>query len=167
MSHLTLALFGAFQVKLNQEAVVAFQSNKARALLAYLAVEAAQRQPRATLAGLFWPEYPEKYARDNLRHALTNLRKVLHNEQAAPPFLLTDLQTVQFNPQSNHHLDVAAFTQALAGAGQPLIVRGKEAAAPIAALEQAVALYAGLCRPKPSCARACAGRRRHRLSPKA
>lgn len=119
MNHLTLTFFGAFQVRLNQETVVAFQSNKARALLAYLAVEAAQAHARTTLAGLFWPEYPEKYARDNLRHALTNLRKVLHNEQAAPPFLLTDLQQVQFNPQSRHYLDVAAFTRALKTVNQP------------------------------------------------
>jgi len=34
-----------------------------RALLAYLAVESASPHARTTLAGLFWPEYPEKYAR--------------------------------------------------------------------------------------------------------
>lgn len=140
MAQLILQFFGPFQATVNGEPVVAFQSNKARALLAYLAVESAQRQLRTTLAGLFWPDYPEKYARDNLRHALTNLRKLLQNDVASPPFLLTDVHSVQFNPQSSHRLDVAEFTQALTRDGKGATEPTPNA---IATLEQAVARYQG------------------------
>lgn len=140
MAQLVLQFLGPFQVTKNGEPVVAFQSNKARALLAYLTVESPQSQPRTTLAGLFWSEYPEKYARDNLRHALTNLHKLLQNEQAALPFLLTDAQSVQFNSQSNHQLDVADFTQALTNNGTQTKPSGPNF---LLALEQTVAHYRG------------------------
>ena len=40
MPHLSLSLLGPFQVMLDGQPVTGFKSNKARALLAYLAVEA-------------------------------------------------------------------------------------------------------------------------------
>ncbi len=82
MTRLTLEFFGSFQVTLDQQPVVAFESNKARALLAYLAVESAQAHPRTRLAALFWPDFREINARDNLRHTLSNLRKLLHCQPA-------------------------------------------------------------------------------------
>ena len=44
------------------EPVTAFASNKVRALLAYLAVEADRPHRREALAGLLWPEQPEAKA---------------------------------------------------------------------------------------------------------
>jgi predicted ATPase/DNA-binding SARP family transcriptional activator len=145
MPQLILTSFGAFQVSFNQAPVVAFESNKARALLAYLAVESAHAHARTTLAGLFWPEIRENNARDNLRHALTNLRNILHNHAVDLPFLLSDRQTVQFNAQSNHHLDVADFTQSIKRYRRhgTTIGTGSSATEPLAALEHAASLYRG------------------------
>ena len=72
---LKILLFGAPQVFLDTQPVENFISNKARALLFYLAVT---RRPhtRDTLAGMFWGEMPNREARVNLRQVLSNLRKI-------------------------------------------------------------------------------------------
>ena len=118
MPHLQLTLLGAFQATLDGEPVVGFESNKVRALLAYLAVEANRPHPRTTLAGLLWPERPDCDALANLRYALSNLRQTIGDRAANPPFLLITHDTLQFNVLSDHRLDVAAF-EALIGQGDP------------------------------------------------
>jgi DNA-binding SARP family transcriptional activator len=60
MAHLLLALLGPFQVTLAGEPVTSFESDKVRALLAYLAVEADRPHRRESLAGLLWPDWPER-----------------------------------------------------------------------------------------------------------
>ena len=59
MTRLSIALFGALQVTLDGQPVTAFESDKVRALLAYLAVESHAPQRREKLAGLLWPELTE------------------------------------------------------------------------------------------------------------
>ena len=67
MAQLTLSLLGPLQVALGDRQVKGFKSNKVRALLAYLAVEADRPHRRETLAGLLWPEWPDRDALGNLR----------------------------------------------------------------------------------------------------
>ena len=55
---LSICLLGSFQVTLQGRSVTGFPSDKARSLLAYLAVEADRSHRRETLAGLLWPEFP-------------------------------------------------------------------------------------------------------------
>ena len=62
LARLRVRLFGTFQVIVDEAAVSGFASDKVRALLAYLAVEAGQPQRREKLAGLLWPDYPEPSA---------------------------------------------------------------------------------------------------------
>jgi WD40 repeat protein/DNA-binding SARP family transcriptional activator len=135
MARLSICLLGSFQVTLDGEPVTGFESDKVRALLAYLALEADRPHRREALTGLLWPERPERAARTNLRRALTNLRQAIRDHQAEPPFLQITQQTIQFNPSSDHWLDVTAFTASVAAddAGQPAIDR----------LEDALALYRG------------------------
>ncbi len=95
---------------MNGEPVTDFATDKARALLAYLAVEADRPHRRDALAGLLWPDEPEPRARQSLRQALSYLRQAIGDRGAAVPFLLISRQTLQFNAESNHWLDVAAFT---------------------------------------------------------
>ena len=77
MAHLSVSLLGPFQVTLDGQPVTAFKSNKVRALLAYLTVEADRPHPREVLAGLLWPDWPNRDALSNLRYALSNLRQVI------------------------------------------------------------------------------------------
>ena len=52
MAQLSVRLFGSFEVTLEGQVVTAFKSDKVRALLAYLVVEAERPHRREKLAGL-------------------------------------------------------------------------------------------------------------------
>jgi DNA-binding SARP family transcriptional activator/predicted ATPase len=132
---LSVRLLGPLQMTLDGEPVTGFASDKVRALLAYLAVETEQPHRREKLAGLLWPDWPERSARANLRRALANLRQVIGDHRAMPPFLHISRQTVQFNSASDAWIDVAAFTHLLQAKGLSQQT--------IRQLEQAVELYRG------------------------
>jgi DNA-binding SARP family transcriptional activator len=132
LAHLAIQLFGSLLVTLDGKPVEGIASDKVRALLAYLVMSQDQPQRREKLAGLLWPEFPELSARTNLRNALANLRKVIGDQYASPPFLHITRQTIQFNKKSDHWLDVVAFTSALAASQLEL-----------EALQEAVSLYQG------------------------
>ncbi len=135
MACLSVRLLGPLQTTLDGEPVTGFVSDKVRALLAYLALETEQPHRREKLAGLLWPDWTEQSARANLRRALANLRQVIDDHQATPPFLHISRQTVQFNRTSDAWIDVAAFTDLLqAKALSQQTIRQ---------LEQAVELYRG------------------------
>jgi len=136
MARLSLTMLGPWAVRLDGEPVTGFTSNKVRALLAYLAVEADRPHRREVLAGLLWPDWPEPAARASLRNALANLRQAIGDPHAQPPFLHITHETVQFNCASDCWLDVLEFT-ALVEADQ-----AGESAGP--RLEEAVALYRGV-----------------------
>ena len=140
MQHLCLHLLGAFLVTLNGEHVNGFRTQKARALLAYLAVEARPHE-RDHLAGLLWPEWPDPVARTYLRQALTNLRRLLDRDPERPPLLLTDNHTVQINPMAGLWLDTAVLTEALSD--RTACAAGDDRPDLIARLEEAAALYRG------------------------
>jgi predicted ATPase/DNA-binding SARP family transcriptional activator len=133
--HLSLSLLGGFEARFDEIPLSGFKTGKARALLAYLAVEGGRPHRRQALAGLFWPGYLESSARASLRHALATLRRVLGEPQNPIPFLLVEGETIQFNPASDHWLDVKAF-RSLVEEEQP----GKTA---IGRLEQALSLHQG------------------------
>lgn len=109
MAQLSIRLMGPFEVSLGGEPATGFHSDKVRALLAYLAVEADRSHRRQALAGLLWPDMPERSARGNLRTALANLRRVIHDEEASPAYLIITRQTIQFNMGSVAWTVVQAF----------------------------------------------------------
>ena len=114
MPRLTLSFLGCFQVFLDDRPVTDFKSNKVHALLAYLAVEADRPHRREALAGLLWPDWPDRDALSNLRYTLASLRRTLGDHTAAPPFLLITPQTIQFNPASDYWLDVTELERQIA-----------------------------------------------------
>jgi len=107
VAHLDIRLLGSFQVTADGEAITEFESDKVRALLAYLSVESDQPIQREFLAEMLWPDRPEGSARSNLRHALVCLRRAIGDYRAEPPYLLISRQTVQFNCASDIWVDVA------------------------------------------------------------
>jgi predicted ATPase/DNA-binding SARP family transcriptional activator/Tfp pilus assembly protein PilF len=113
MARLFLLLFDHFQASLDGETITRFESNKVRALLAYLALEKTRIHSRDELAGLFWPDQSNRKARNNLRQALSNLRQAIADQSASPPFLLISQYSIQFNSASAHHIDVAKFNSLL------------------------------------------------------
>lgn len=142
MAHLTLALLGGFQVELDSRPVTGFKSNKVRALLAYLAVEIDRPHRREMLAGLLWPDRPDRDALNNLRYSLANLRKILDDRSSATPYLLIDRNTVQFNRASDAWLDADQLLARIAAARSPYAA-GDLSPAATTDLESALALYRG------------------------
>src|SRR3954449_8900338 len=114
MACLELSLLGTFQVSLDGSVVTGFRTDKMRALLAYLCIEAAHAHRREALMGLLWPDQPEEAASVNLRQALFKLRQVLGEQSDTQGFLLITPLTVQFNPASNYRLDVTVFADLVA-----------------------------------------------------
>jgi predicted ATPase/DNA-binding SARP family transcriptional activator len=98
MERFRLCLLGPFQALLDGKPITGFESNKTRALLAYLAVENSRPHSREVLAELLWPERPQGIALANLRHTLAGLRTAIGDHTAAQPCLLVAHQTLQFDP---------------------------------------------------------------------
>src|SRR5215470_14566656 len=113
MARLSLSLLGAVQLSLDSAAVTTLDSDKVRALLIYLAIEAQQPHRRERLVGLLWPESAEGAARRSLNQALYNLRQAIDDQTATPPYLHIRREALQFNIASDHTLDVATFTTLL------------------------------------------------------
>jgi WD40 repeat protein/DNA-binding SARP family transcriptional activator len=135
MAHLSVTLLGPPLVTLNRKPGSGFDSDKVRGLLAYLIVESDRPHRREKLAGLLWPEYPERSARTSLRSALANLRQVIDDHSADPPFLHITRQTIQFNKISDYSLDVNNFLS--------LVSTEASQSADLTSLEEAVTLYKG------------------------
>lgn len=106
MAKLDLKFLGQFQILLNNVPLTGINSDKTRALLAYLAIESERPHRRETLAALLWPDVLESAARQSLSQALSNLRKVLQDTDPDCPWLKADRDNVQFNREADYSLDV-------------------------------------------------------------
>ncbi len=118
MERFRLCLLGPFQALLAGKPITGFESNKTRALLAYLAAENGRPHTREFLAELLWPERPQGVALANLRHTLADLRTAIADHDAAQPCLLVTHQTLQFDPaclaRGDAFVDIANFGALLA-----------------------------------------------------
>lgn len=112
-ARLILSLLGPPEVLVDGKPASGLGSQKALALLAYLAVEAERRHVRSRLAALLWPDQPAKQAYQNLRKTLSRLRQAIGDGEADSPHLISDSLTLQFNPNSDHWLDVEVFESLL------------------------------------------------------
>jgi predicted ATPase/DNA-binding SARP family transcriptional activator len=109
MAHVQLHLLGPPEIRLDDVPVTGFASDKVRALLCYLTVEHDRPHRRESLAGLLWPDYPERSARTNLSNALSNLRTALGDREADISCFSVSREAIQFNDDSNHWVDANAF----------------------------------------------------------
>src|SRR3954464_10894194 len=83
MPQLRNYFFGPFQVTRADKNVLGFASDKMRALLAYLVVEADRPHHREALAALLWPDDTDFAARRSLRQALFIVRQALLGDQGS------------------------------------------------------------------------------------
>lgn len=141
MALLTLNVLGAPQVTRADGTALTFRSRKALALLVYLAVEGRQEHSRGSLLGLLWPEDPEEAARNSLRVALANLRQMLG--AAADELLHISRASLRFVSDSDHALDVVAFSALLAVCRAHRHERADTCPECVARLTEAAALYRG------------------------
>lgn len=127
MATFHLRVLGHFSASVGEKTLDTFSTDKIRALLAYLAIEAGRPHQRNQLATLFWGEREESAARNNLRKSLFRLRKTLGDE--ANTILTVTRSSVQFNASAGQ-ADVTQF-ETLAQADD------------VAALSKAAELYQG------------------------
>ena len=115
---LHIGLLGQFIVTHAGVPITTFESNKVRALLAYLVAEPQRAHERGALIGLLWPDWPEASARRSLSQALFNLRQALQDHQADPPYLLVSRQTIQWNGPAGAWVDLHTCEAAIADAAK-------------------------------------------------
>lgn len=77
MAVLKLVLLGGFQLHVADGGTVPLGVKKAKALLAYLALQPGQRCARDRLAALLWEDSTDSQARQSLRQVLAELRRTL------------------------------------------------------------------------------------------
>ena len=100
---LEVRLLGQFVVRRDGK-TIAIPSRPAQSLFAYLILHAGTAHRREKLAGLLWPDSLEETARDNLRHALWRVRKVLPSNSTME-YLLADDVSIAFNASADYWLD--------------------------------------------------------------
>ena len=132
LSKIRVRLLGGFEVWAGERQIGGFESQKVRALLAYLACHRRRTFSRDHLAGLLWPEREGDSARHALRQALYNLRSKLPEGGL---FLLINNLEVGIHPQADCWVDVEAFEESLR--------RGSERSIDPQHLSTAVQLYRG------------------------
>ncbi len=112
MAHLELLLLGAPRVVLDG-APVTFDTRKAIALLAYLAVT-GQPQQRDALAALLWPDADQQHARGALRRTLS----VLHASLKRTPLLRIEREQVELRDETGAYCDARAFMHLARGCAE-------------------------------------------------
>ncbi len=127
MAGLRIALLGGLEIAGVKSTARASLTRKARALVAYLALQGGRGQSREKLAELLWGNSAEEQARANLRQAIWSIKKVLNGDGAA--YLVTDGEQISLAGQ-DIDLDVAKFERLVAEATPD-------------ALNRAAALYNG------------------------
>jgi TolB-like protein/DNA-binding SARP family transcriptional activator len=113
MDKLAIRLLGGLEITGIRQAEATVLSRKAKALVAYLALQRGRPQSREKLAALFWQNSPEEKARTNLRQALSSIRKALNGDKAA--YLVTDGDQVSLTDQTID-LDVTLLERLVAEA---------------------------------------------------
>jgi DNA-binding SARP family transcriptional activator len=109
---LEIRLLGGFESRFGGEIITSFESQKARALLTYVALHRDQALDRDFLAGLLWAERSEESARKNLRQALYSIRSSISSSSDSSQILLREQRSIRLNPEIDCWLDVEAFREA-------------------------------------------------------
>lgn len=102
---LQVRLFGGFELRGPGDAGLRLTTRKAEALVALLALQPGQPQPRDKVCALLWPDVRDAQARHSLRQTLSQLRKAL---AGAAGVLQSDARSLQL-VAADVQVDVAVF----------------------------------------------------------
>jgi predicted ATPase/DNA-binding SARP family transcriptional activator/GNAT superfamily N-acetyltransferase len=143
MTRLVVSLLGPMEVLLNGQAITGFNDNKMRGLLAYLVLKPGRQHARKELADLLWPD--AKNPTDNLRNALSKLRREVLNDQnvSASSFFTNSDHVVQFNLAAGDEVDVNTLEELLKACRKHSHRRLQCCHSCRQLLEQAAGLYQG------------------------
>ncbi len=113
MQQLKIHCFGYLKIEKDGQEITQFDTDKARALLVYLAIEGYRPLPRSYLAGLFWSDLSEKRALQSLRQTLSILRKVLGDNSSEKPIIQSERDALRLNPTISVWVDILEFKKLL------------------------------------------------------
>ena len=120
---LQLTLFGGFEARTDSGALLRFRTRKTQVLVAYLALETGASHPRAKLAAFLWGGVPDQQARDSLRHAFLDMRRVLGT--AVPGALVSCGDSVALDT-ARIDVDVARFERLIAAGSSTSVHQAME-----------------------------------------
>ena len=115
MPDLSISLLGPFEATLDKRPLTPFRTKSVQALLIYLVCEAGRPHQREALMALLWPGMPLTSAQANMRQTLYRLRKLVpevkgKSGETAVPFLISNRQTIQINPDADYFSDIQRFS---------------------------------------------------------
>jgi predicted ATPase/DNA-binding SARP family transcriptional activator len=113
MQQLKIHCFGYLKIEKDGEVITQFDTDKARALLVYLAIEGYRPLPRSFLAGLLWSDLSEKQALQSLRQTLSILRKVIGDNGSEKPIIQSERDHLRLNPAIPVWVDILEFKKLL------------------------------------------------------
>jgi predicted ATPase/DNA-binding SARP family transcriptional activator len=142
MSQLVLRLLGAFEAELNGKPVT-FAYGKIKAILAYLSFNLARPIQREKLAGLIWPDQPQETALENLRQAISRLRKSIGDSDASPAWLSVEREKIALNAEASIQVDVDLFRNNLAFCSRHIHRHARTCRICAAHMETACQIYRG------------------------
>jgi len=115
METLDIKLLGNVELYLGGNRLKGFATKKSKALFAYLVLGKGRMYARERLAEAFWGDLPEARARRALSTDLWRIGNLLKDGGADPDlYLVSNTETVGFNANSPHWVDVDAFESATA-----------------------------------------------------
>src|SRR5438876_10780845 len=97
-SQCRIELFGGMCVRQGGRAITRFRAREFGSLLAYLAYHLPHPQPRDWLVDLFWPDAEPEAGGNNLRVALSSLRRQLARPAGGGAILEADREFVRLVP---------------------------------------------------------------------
>ncbi|WP_053956007.1 AfsR/SARP family transcriptional regulator [Inediibacterium massiliense] len=115
MAKLEIYMLGNLKIIWNGKSIVEKLSNKATALLCYLAVNQGKKFSRDKLATYFWDASNMDSARYNLRYNLWSLRKIIKQDKAGQDMIISRKDTCMINPNANLYIDVIEMNELYEG----------------------------------------------------
>ena len=113
MQTLRIYLLGNVELHLGSKRLGGFATKKSKALFAYLVLGKGKLFSREQLADVFWGDLPESRARRALSTDLWRIGNLLKDGGADPDaYLISDSDTVGFNTDAPHWIDVERFEAA-------------------------------------------------------
>ena len=104
-------LLGKFSVRLHGEPLDLGTSRQRKSLLAFLLVNAHRKVSRDELMEAFWPDHTRESARNSLHVAVSNLRKLLRQEDSQQEYIRYHNECYQIDPQLSIETDVHLFLE--------------------------------------------------------
>ena len=109
---LSIRILGGFTIEAPLEGTKATLPRKGWAILGMLAAAPGTAMPRDRLAEIFWPDLPEKAARNNLRQVLLNIQRALNDGATDSPCIVADRHSITLRENCRHRIDLIAFVEA-------------------------------------------------------